>query len=459
MQHQIIKDTAGKALIVLFVIKPFIDLFWEQSLYFGPLRVSALHVAGVFVFAYFGVLLMRSPGASPRYGGLFMLFIALHIISIMVGLFLTEKPNLIRVVDLLLRVFDSYLIFRVAYNAGLRERYEIHYKFLWAIATGTSIALIINTIAIMLGFGGESAVVRIDDEFVRKQGLYYDPGVLGLVATFNIIFVSFLYKQVPRGKLLPRMLLIFMVLVSMYMVYISVSRAAAVLLVVFAMIYVILVQKGFQRVMTLTFIALTLVVSTVIFSEQIERYRARFNSEIQVLEGADTAAQQSLGEDRVSFGRYEALGSNRVRLWALALDRALQRSPVELVIGSFFARSPSHSDYFDVLTRNGFVGLSVYVLMLLLIWKRTLSLALRRDNTHNDKIIHSLAFTLITLYIIYAFPFRPLGYTTTSWYMWAIIGFSFARAQLALEKQRVSKPIKSPVMAGNAAPGSTSIMR
>jgi hypothetical protein len=430
MSHRV-KDEAGKALIVLFLIKPLIDLFfWEQSLYLGALRISALHVTGVFVCIYFGAVLLRSPGGVPRYGSLFLLFFVLNIISIGAGLFNATNPNLIRAVDLLLRIFDSYLIFRVAYNAGIKERYATHYKYILAVAAGTSIVLTINTIAIAFGWGGETAVVRLDEEFTRKRGLYYDPGILGLVATFNIIFVSFLYKQIPKGKPLWRLLVIVMVLVGMYMVYISVSRAAVVLLVVFALIYVGLVQKGFQKIMTLAFIALALVISSVLFTEEIDRYRARFDSEIQVLESSDTAVQQDAGDDRVSFGRYETLGSNRVRLWAMALNMAIDRSAAEIVIGNFFARSPSHSDYFDILIRNGFVGLFVYVLLLFLIWKRTLTLALKRGNTIDEKVIHSLAFTLITLYILYAFPFRPLAYTTTSWYMWAMIGFSFACARV-----------------------------
>jgi len=434
-----VKDIAGQSLIVLFLVKPIIDLFWAQYMMVGALHISALHVTGVLVFFYFGFLLLRASGSAPRYGLVFMVFIILHVISISVGLFYTTTPNLIKVIDLLLRVLDSYLIFRVAYNAGIKGRYETHYKFLWAVVIGTSIALVINTLAIIFGFGGGRVVERGVQSFFREQGLYYDPGVLALVATFNIIFIAFLYKQLPKGKPLSRLFLTVMVFVSLYMVYISVSRAAVLLLAVFALIYVGLVQKGFQKLTAIVFIAVAIVVSSAMFGFQVEQFRARFTSEIQVLEGADSPGPAA-ADDRVSFGRFEGLGSNRVRLWAVALDRVLQRSTVEITIGSFFESSPSHSDYFDVLTRNGFVGLFVYVLMLLLFWKHTLSMALRRGISNDDKVIHALAFTLIALYIIYAFPFRPLSYTTTAWYMWAMIGFSFARARLsALEPQRKAK--------------------
>ena len=435
-----VKDIAGLSLIVLFLSKPIIDMFWSQYVTIGPLHVSALHVTGVLVFFYFSFLLLRAAGAAPRYNLLFLLFIIIHIISISVGLFYTTKPNLIKIIDLLLRVLDSYLIFRVAYNAGIKGRYETHYRFLRAVVVGTSVALVINMLAIIFGFGGSRVVERGAESFGRQYGLYYDPGVLALVATFNIIFIAFLYKQLPKGKPLSRLLMIAMVFVSVYMVYISVSRAAVVLLVIFALIYVGLVQKGFQKVTAIAFIALAIIVSSAMFGFEADKFSARFSSEIAVLEGAGSPEPAAAG-DRVSFGQFEALGSNRVRQWAITLDTVLQRSAVEIAIGSFFGRYPSHSDYFDVLARNGIIGLFVYVLMLFLFCKRTLFLAISRGISNDDNVIHALAFTLITLYIVYAFPFRPLGYTTTSWYMWGIIGFSFARAQLsAMEARRHAKP-------------------
>lgn len=428
-----IKDLAGQSLIVLFLIKPTIDLFWSQYLTLGPLHISALHVTGVLVFLYFGFLLFRTSNSAPRYGWLFVSFILLHLVSISVGLFYSTNIDTIKIIDVLLRVLDSYLIFRIAYDAGINGRYEAHHHFLKAVVIGTSIALAVNTLAIILGYGGGREVIRIDEQFVRQQGLYYDPGVLALVAVYNIIFIAYLFKQMPRGRYLYRLLMIGMIFISLYMVYVSVSRAAVLLLAVFSMIYIAFVQKGSQKVIAIAFIAITIVASSAMFGLQAEKFQARFESEISTLTSDNTQSAPTAG-DRISFGRFEGLGSNRVRLWAVALDRVLQRSTVEITVGSFFESSPSHSDYFDVLTRNGIIGLLIYVLMLLLFWKRTLSMSLRRGLSYNDKVIHALAFTLITLYVIYAFPFRPLSYTTTAWYLWAVVGFSFARMRLSLRE-------------------------
>jgi hypothetical protein len=42
-----------------------------------------------------------------------------------------------------------------------------------------------------------------------------------------------------------------------------------------------------------------------------------------------------------------------------------------------------------------------------------------------------MAFTLLICYLFYSLPFRPLGYTTTAWYMWTVIGLAMARSRLA----------------------------
>src|SRR3989304_4980673 len=211
-----VKDVAGPSLIVLFFIKPIIDLFWGQAAEFGTIAISPLHLVGVLVFFYFGFLLIRYPGAMTSHARLFQFFIFINVISVIVGIFYAEKQNIIKVIDLFLRVLDSYIMFRVAYSAGLRQQYGDHYKFLGAIVAGTSIAVLINLFAIIFGFGGTYIIQRVGHEIVREHGLYYDPGVLANIAVFNLVFVAYAYKQIPKRLLHWRMLSIMMVPIDLY---------------------------------------------------------------------------------------------------------------------------------------------------------------------------------------------------------------------------------------------------
>jgi hypothetical protein len=370
------------------------------------------------------MLALRMP-RKPLYGGIFLLFIAVNIASAVYGMLFSPRYNLIKFADVFLRVTDSYLIFHVAYGAGLKFNFSNHNRFLVAIVIGSSVALIINMFAIIFGYGGETLVERGAGAFTRARGLYYDPGVLAIFATFNLIFLAYVYKLIRNTKIVWKGLALVMIGIDLYMIYISVSRAAIVLMVAFSLIYMTLAQRGVRRLTTMVVLAAIAFASLTLLDIGIEKFSARFQSEIQVLTDEGDSAGSS-ASDRVSFGKYEALGSNRVRLWAIALNRYLEGDIFELLLGSFYKQSPSHSDYFDVLTRNGAIGLLLYIGLLATVWRRTLSLSVAKV-PEPERLLHVLAFTLISLYILYAFPFRPLSYTTIAWYMWAIIGFSLAR--------------------------------
>jgi hypothetical protein len=50
-----------------------------------------------------------------------------------------------------------------------------------------------------------------------------------------------------------------------------------------------------------------------------------------------------------------------------------------------------------------------------------------------------LSFMLISLYILYSIPFRPLGYTTLAWFMWAVLGYAFGRRYWAAREEQSRK--------------------
>lgn len=441
------------SLVGLLMLKPLVDLLWSQHVVVGGRAFSPLHVVGVIVFVYFGLLALRLP-RKPVYGGIFLIFIAINIVSASYGVLFSPRYDLIKFADVFLRVVDSYLVFHVAYGAGMKHDYSDHNRFLNAIVIGSSIALVINLFAIIFGFGGETVVERGAEDFTRAQGLYYDPGVLALFASFNLIFLAYVYKRIPRAKVIWKMLSLVMIVIDLYMIYISVSRAAIVLLVAFSLIYLTLAQRGVRRLATMAMFGAAAFVLLALLDVGLERFSARFQSEIQVLteENDQDGSVSSSSSDRVSFGRYEALGSNRVRLWAIAFDRYLEGDTFELLLGSFYKSSPSHSDYFDVLTRNGAVGLLFYVGLLVTIWRRMLLLSVAKV-PETERLVHVLGFTLITLYILYAFPFRPLSYTTTAWYMWAILGFSLARyTRMVTAARQARAKIKSGANARLTSP-------
>jgi len=242
---------------------------------------------------------------------------------------------------------------------------------------------------------------------------------------YNIIFTSHLLHLLKTSTIGWYIYSAFTVLMALYLVYLGVSRSVFLLLAVYGLIYVGIFKKGAGKAVPIIFFGAALLVGSVA-GLNYDIFAQRFSSEIKVL---DTSTRIETKKDKdVDLGRFERFGSNRGQMVAYALDGIIKRPLYQLLIGDFNSTS-SHSDYIDMLARNGFIGLIVYVSFLLLIWKKTLGLVIGR-NREELWPLRVMAFTLITLYILYSFPFRPLSYTTMSWYMWAVIGYTFGRLDL-----------------------------
>lgn len=415
-------QTIIKALLVLFVIKPAIDLTWNLPVVTVAGRpFSLLHIVGVFVFLYFGRYLFVFSRASATYSWLFKLFIALNLVSIFSTLFVETVPP-IKIIDLLLRILDSYIIYNVAYFAAQNYTKDDSRNIVLAVSIGTFIALLLNFIVIKTGYGA----VRLSSNMTyRQQGLYHDPGTLSNIAMYNIIFTSYFLHLRKSKNIAWYVYSALTVLMSLYLIYLGVSRSVFLLLAVYGIIYIGIFKKGAGKAIPVMFIGAALVIGSVA-GLNYDIFAQRFSSEIQVF---DTSEQIETKKDKdIDLGRFERLGSNRGQIIAYALDEISKRPLSQLLIGNFNSSS-SHSDYIDVLARNGIIGILVYVALLFLIWKRTLGSVMARDREQLWPL-RVMAFTMITLYILYSFPFRPLGYTTMSWYMWAVIGYTFGRLDM-----------------------------
>ena len=416
-------ETIGAALILLFLVKPTIDILWFLPFFsIGGKQINTLHLTGILVLLYFGRYLFVFRGMSPPYAWVFKLFIVINFISVFVTAY-HEPVGFIPVVDLMLRMLDSLIIFSAAYYAALYCSRDYYYKLVKAISIGAFVALTFNFVAILMGYEGREVTSGTTH---RISGLYYDPGVLANVAVYAIVFTVFMGNMLPDRNIMRKLHAGLVTMMALYVIYTGLSRAAIVLLGAFGVIYITLFKKGVLGRIVPPLILGGMLVLGAISGMDYVNYVDRFGSEIAVF--SDSNERQTNTDKSVDLGKYEGLGSNRGQLIAYMLDDFIKRPTYQQLIGNFNI-TRAHSDYFDVLSRNGYIGLAVYVGMLLLIWKKALGYTLRRKDQTQEWKISVLGFTLISMYILYAFPHRPLYYTTIAWFMWAILGCMFAAAQ------------------------------
>jgi len=380
--------------------------------------MSLLQITGVFVLVYFGRYLFTFNHASPPYAWIFRLFIIVNFVSILVSIF--DSPmSPISTMNLMTRFIDSYIIFNVAYYAALQGSPAYYYNLVRSIAIGLFIALAINFVAIIVGYQGR---IVESDATLRVSGLYYDPGVLSIVAVYAIVFSVFMANLKPGKNAYKKVYAGLVIVISLYILAIAVSRSAVVLLSVFAVIYLSIYKKGIVgRLVPIIFLGVIFVLGAA-GGLDYYKYVQRFGSEVEVL--TDEGNYESRKDKDVDLGRFEHFGSNRGMVIAYALDKFIKRPAYQMIIGNFTV-SPAHSDYFDVLSRNGFIGLVLYIALLVMTWKRTLKYSFKRNTDKIEWKLSVLGLTLISMYILYAFPFRPLLYTTISWLMWATLGTMF----------------------------------
>jgi O-Antigen ligase len=444
-----IQDTIGRTLIVIFLFKPLIDLFPQAAIWVGPIRLAPTTVIGVLLFFWLVRFLFNRGRLVPPFGRLFEAFIVINALSLIVSLISGTFESMPLTVAWVFKILDAYVVFSCAYLAAQRHQYTDITPFLTAMVVGGAIVVVLNVLAINLGMTGILASNEGFDAFSggRERGLYFDPGVLANVAFNSLILTVFRYHLARSARPLWLVFTVVIVLCDLYLVIVAQSRAGMILIAVFGVIYLSLFQQSWGKILA-PIVAVGVIAGTLATMEgDLSEILSRFEGDVAALEESEKGGNVGVtSSGRVSLGRYEALGSNRGMVWAEALSDIVQRPLIEILIGNYSFSKGGHSDYIDALSRNGVLGLIVFVWLIVGLVFRTWSLA-RSAGAGHGRVLHYLAFVLILCFALYAIPFRPLGYTTTAWYMWTLLGFS-----LAWSARRVTRTVTVPPRTARDAP-------
>ena len=418
-----IRDPIGRALLILFATKPFLDLFWEYYFFIGPIRVSPTTSIAFLIVVYFLPFRVKHAQYAPPYARVFEAFIALNLAGIVIGLATNPQARGFAAFETMIRILGCYLTFFCAYAAARRYEYTDARPFLKAMVIGTAIAVILNLAAIKLGFGGQKVGSEYTRGPYREVGLYFDAGSLGAFAFYNLAITVFFFHAARSGKSFWLVATVALVLIDLYLMALSGSRAPMVQTGIAAMFYAWYL-RGWGRIAAPIVAVLILLVTATVLVDQPGNVFERFQGDVAAIESDGSGIGETMS-GKVSLGKYEALGNNRGMLWANALTAIFHQSGPAIIFGSYFSRIGAHSDYIDILARNGIVGLGLYVFLIYGLCLKTLALG-RRANREDYRLLQTLACLLLASYAFYCFPFRPLVYTTVNWYMWTIVALALA---------------------------------
>lgn len=426
------RDPIAKVLVIFLLVEPTIDLFYFFNWQLGPFKIGPIHVAGLVFGAYLSLASLRLSGIKVPYAKVFFAFIVFNVISFSIGQTAVSPPGLVSFIEFMIKVGISFICYVAVFRAGVRWRYENVLPFLKYAFAGLTVPIIVNIVAIKIGYGGPKLGDQTITGSLRETGLYYDSGVLAIVALQGVVFgLALMFSKAVRGIFL-RVLVVGIIVAAVYLIYLSLSRSVIILLGVSLCLFLLFNRGGLSRTVLSVGMLAALLAVIALNAVDLSRIEARFETEIGVVSALRSERDDQGFSGRVTFeggvddkiAILDQLGNNRGRIWRLQIEAIMERPLVYIMFGNF--RGGAHSDYVDVLARNGVIGLVLYATLLLLILRLTIRCVIKGKD-YQDDIVFLVALVLLVNYILYSVPFRPLSYSTPVWYMWIMLALTFSR--------------------------------
>lgn len=380
----------GKFFYVMLLVKPFIDITVNSTIVggFNALELSAGLIFIMVVIKYFSL-----KDKSLLYNHFFIwFFILLQLLSYFLALNQGEQ-TMMWGIKFFFRIFDSYFIYFLAATELLTSangRLEI-YRNVW-ITT-----LIMGIITIIIYYTGLS---NSDSSkgFVRYNGLYNDPGTPSYLAVISLLYMLLHNEMIQKKSFFYRSLVYASWAISLFILYITVTKSALVMLIVFILLWFGIFKKQFF------FILPALVLGIFLSYVNITGIATRFETEVTFIESGDSETARSLG-------------TGRVNRWENLLDDFNNKFDLPTKLLGSSKNFTAHNQYLAYLMQVGIFGLTAFLIIIIRFIKRLIEISGKK---RNPEIFAAL--TLLLMYCVYAFTGHPFDYTTLLWYLMILLG-------------------------------------
>lgn len=385
-------------IVVLLAIKPFIDLTWNIRLFsIGGAAFNLLYITGFCVFIISGYLYFFQNDNKRIFNKrVIWLFLGLNLFTSIVAISFYNRPVL-RVVSFLLRHFDAYFIYFIGHKYIENDRDK--QRIIGIIWITTFLTSILSTIQYFMGV----YAIDITQNVQRFAGFYNDPGTPSYNAVMAIVFGS-LYLEIcnRQRQLFPvitKIAFILTLLVSSFMLIITITRSAVLMLVVFSVMWVGLYKRKYYLIVPAIIISGYYIYTT---SEDVQ---ARMSAEIEFL----TA-------DSFSIELARPMGTGRVAVWERLLIYYSQNFDLFQKLFGNTGTFGAHNQYLAYLMQMGIVGLTVFLIMLFRFHMKLIHLYKR----YKQPEIY-IALTVLCIFSVTALFGHPFLWTTLLWYLMILL--------------------------------------
>jgi hypothetical protein len=382
---------------ILLGLKPFIDLTWSTRFFsVSQTSLSALHLIGFYVFLFAGYFYFFYRDKNKIYNErIIWIFILVHILSSFVAIFVGSY-TFIDTVDSLLRIFDAYFAYFIFYKLLKNEKNLM--RVIGVIWVSTFFLGILSVMTYSEG----NYNIDVSQQVVRFAGLYNDPGTPAYISIMSLVFGTlFVEKSRNRGSGRTLILTFYFATVLMvtYLLRITLTKSAIVMLIVFLVLWFGLFKKKLIVVVPLM-IAFGYFAYTAS-----EGLRTRLKTEVDFFQ-----------DGAFSIEAARPIGSGRVGYWERLITIYKNRfTTYQKLFGS--ARTyGAHNQYLAYLMQVGIVGLGVFLIILSRFYWRLYCLYKR----YRKPELY-MSMVVLTIFSVYGMTGHPFEYTTLLWYLMLLL--------------------------------------
>lgn len=391
-------------LLLFVIIKPVIDMTWDIFI-LG--QISLLHLSGIIPFILLSLLIIKKKvtiSSNMKFSlfkliFIYFLYITVHLLYVYGPLNTQITLNSFQGIMRFSNALSAFVLFPFLINKN--ENYNL---FLITILISSFIPLIILILQ-MYGIFELRSSLSLGN--IRYAGFFHGP--VNQRHLFSISLICLFGKQICNHRISFFEILLGLILISG--IFYGFSKAGTIFLISLPSIY-LLTKFSIKRM--IPFITLTIIV--VYISLNIGYLENIFRKEIAVI-------QQTTDIDYALQGR--------VTIWKVFLENYYSESFLKQLFGSLNSgkvgfRGGIHNDYLLTLSNYGVIGLTIYILIILIMLKNAFF------NFHkwigvspilDSKIFLTRAVTLI--WLIDSMGLHPSMYPALLLFTFGVFGLAY----------------------------------
>ncbi len=416
---------ARAGILATLLLHPIAASGWHVNYFIGGIKLNPLVLMGLIVPMF---VFLRAFTRGPAFSQmpLFAIWTIYLCYNIFAGTLHAASEGPARSMDLIFRHIAGFVGFYMM-QAFFTEREDFKKLLLALIASGIFPILVI---LYQIGTGSgtlremsEGGDLRLDSAMglVRYSGFFHDiVSVRGYVfQCLAGIILYWAYFVRPGRDIVVRIFLAGLSVAGLFVVYKMYSKAAIGTLLVWFGVWTVGHRKvGLGLALGLVVIGLNALQADMIFSET----EQLFQNEI-----AEVSSDSEVNSAKLLHGR--------VGVWTNVLRAFGETSMLQQMFGAWTA-SGSHNDFLQKLLYGGFVGLTIYLVLLWMIGVRVAKLYFREKTP-----INLMAVMIFGGWLIDTIGVVPSLYPGYQWYAWGLIGLAIRG--LAFEREKTETVVKA----------------